>query len=60
MKTVFGHRASKALESLLDEALTHTGERISLEAAPKACMKFVVFNPVAVNDVEEIVSYIRP
>jgi hypothetical protein len=30
VKTVFGRRASPALESLLDEALDHAGERIPL------------------------------
>lgn len=28
IQTVFGHRASPALESLLDEALQHTGRRV--------------------------------
>lgn len=30
VKTVFGRRASSALESLLDEALQHPGRRIPL------------------------------
>ena len=30
VKTVFGRTASPALESLLDEALSHPGERIPL------------------------------
>ena len=30
VQTVFGRRASPALESLLDEALSHSGERIPL------------------------------
>ena len=30
VQTVFGRRASKALESLLDEALDHPGRRIPL------------------------------
>ena len=30
VKTVFGRNASKALESLLDEALSHPGDRIPL------------------------------
>ncbi|MBK8036480.1 MAG: hypothetical protein IPK22_04995 [Verrucomicrobiaceae bacterium] len=30
VKTVFGRTASPALESLLDEALSHSGERIPL------------------------------
>lgn len=30
IQTVFGHRASKALESLLDEALLHPGPRVSV------------------------------
>lgn len=30
VKTVFGHRASHALESLLDEALSPPGERVPL------------------------------
>jgi hypothetical protein len=30
VKTVFGRRASPALESLLDEALNHTGERLTI------------------------------
>jgi hypothetical protein len=30
VKTVFGRRASVALESMLDEALSHQGSRIPL------------------------------
>lgn len=30
VKTVFGRRASHALESLLDEALSHPGKRVPL------------------------------
>jgi hypothetical protein len=30
VKTTFGRRASHALESLLDEALSHPGERVPL------------------------------
>lgn len=30
VQTTFGHRASKALESLLDEALNHPGRRVPL------------------------------
>ena len=30
VKTVFGRRASHALESLLEEALSHPGERVPL------------------------------
>jgi len=30
VQTTFGHRASKALESLLEEALDHPGRRVPL------------------------------
>lgn len=30
IQTVFGHRASPALESLLDEALQHPGRRVPI------------------------------
>jgi hypothetical protein len=35
VKTVFGRRATPALESLLDEALTHTGQRSPLSQLRK-------------------------
>lgn len=35
VKTVFGRRATPALESLLDEALTHPGQRIPLSQLRK-------------------------
>lgn len=38
VKTVFGRRASQALESMLDQALEHSGRRIPLSElrSPKA------------------------
>ncbi|MGV3660814.1 MAG: hypothetical protein ACO1TE_11540 [Prosthecobacter sp.] len=38
IQTVFGHRASMVLESLLDEALLHPGPRMSEELAPHIAM----------------------
>jgi hypothetical protein len=35
VKTVFGRRATPALESLLDEALTHPGQRVPLSQLRK-------------------------